>query len=521
MPSVTVPKQFFIDERVRLYPDWMSDFWREFGQNSRDAGASVIEFGVTPEGTGCICTVDDNGCGMSRAVLEDVYFALGRTTKTGAGSVGGFGRARILTCFSHKSYVINTGTSQVEGDGGHYDIYDAAHQPGCNVLVHVDDASAEQILAKLREYLSYCQFGDITVKVNGVAFTDWLYKRNKVRDLSFAAVHVNKSSDRKHRVVFRVNGQYMFSRYTDAAAQVVVEIHADKSREVLSATRGGLMAVYQEELDKFLAELSVDTRSALRPRADNSRMIRNSGGWLVSTAKREQAPVEQEPRREKVAHTPAENVTTREVVPSRNTVVGAAAFIGNAPSVEAEQSVPVEAGPRFLAPDLFNIYIKDETGDHKMKRIIDQYDPQNWVHTEQVLKGKTREYRKGIEHLKLLMAWKLCCEAAMDVLIERRGYDNIMWTAGWLFSPYSEAMHTVVDGVAHALLLNPVTAEGKRRYTLSRENVLELLALAAHEVAHVTVSLHNEEYANLLTDIQRRLDQNAVWRRIRTEVKGL
>ena len=105
----------------------------------------------------------------------------------------------------------------------------------------------------------------------------------------------------------------------------------------------------------------------------------------------------------------------------------------------------------------------------------------------------------------------------MDV----RGYDSVVWTAGWLFSPYAEAMRTTVDGAVHALLLNPVTADGKRRYTLSRDNVLELLALAAHEVAHVSVSLHNEEYANLLTNITRRLDQSAVWKRVRTEVKGI
>ena len=186
-----------------------------------------------------------------------------------------------------------------------------------------------------------------------------------------------------------------------------------------------------------------------------------------------------------------------------------------------EFGVPVDERPRFIAPDLFNVYIKDETGDHKMKRIIDQYDPKTWVHTEQVLKGKTRTYRKGADHLKLLLAWRICCEEAINVLMDVRGYDSVVWTAGWLFSPYAEAMRTTVDGEVHALLLNPVTSDGKKRYSLTRDAVFELLALAAHEVAHVSVSLHNEEYANLLTNITRRLDQSAVWKRVRTEVKGI
>jgi len=225
--------------------------------------------------------------------------------------------------------------------------------------------------------------------------------------------------------------------------------------------------------------------------------------------------------------TPAENVT---VVGEPNIVHGGGAVVfGSSPrggktqmlQERPEFAVPVEQRPRFIAPDLFNVYIKDETGDHKMKRIIDQYDPKNWIHTEQVLKGKTREYRKGMDHLKLLMAWRICCEEAINVLMEYRGYDSIVWTAGWLFSPYAEAMRTTVDGAVHALLLNPVTAEGKKRYSLTRDTVLELLALAAHEVAHVSVSLHNEEYANLMTALMRRLDQSVVWKRVRTEVKGL
>jgi hypothetical protein len=42
----------------------------------------------------------DDGTGMTRRTLEEVFFALGRTTKDGEDSIGGFGRARIILCFA-------------------------------------------------------------------------------------------------------------------------------------------------------------------------------------------------------------------------------------------------------------------------------------------------------------------------------------------------------------------------------------------------------------------------------------
>jgi hypothetical protein len=61
---------------------------------------------------------------MTYDVLDDVYFAIGHTTKTADdGSVGGFGRARLMTCFSQDRYSILTKDNFVVGEGGDFDIY--------------------------------------------------------------------------------------------------------------------------------------------------------------------------------------------------------------------------------------------------------------------------------------------------------------------------------------------------------------------------------------------------------------
>jgi Histidine kinase-, DNA gyrase B-, and HSP90-like ATPase len=106
MPTISLSSSFFTKE-LQAYSDWRSAFWRELVQNAVDSnGSTKIQITVRPEGEGCVVTFNDNGSGMTRDTLEHVYFVVGETTKSGAGSVGGFGRARVLTCFGHASWRI-------------------------------------------------------------------------------------------------------------------------------------------------------------------------------------------------------------------------------------------------------------------------------------------------------------------------------------------------------------------------------------------------------------------------------
>lgn len=134
LQEVRTPKEFFRSERDAFYSDWTIAFWREFFQNSVDAGAKSIAISLSTEKVRGSFNLDadseddvtrivfdDDGKGMGRATLNDVYFAIGKSTKGAEeGSVGGFGRARLMTCFSQKRYSILTGDSFVMGDGPQY-----------------------------------------------------------------------------------------------------------------------------------------------------------------------------------------------------------------------------------------------------------------------------------------------------------------------------------------------------------------------------------------------------------------
>jgi hypothetical protein len=135
--KVTIHKSFFKKERDGFYSDWFVAFWRELFQNSVDAGSENIRIYLDQkEGRGSFgdfrndppnvvrVVFSDDGRGMSYDVLDEVYFAIGNTTKTADdGSVGGFGRARLMTCFSQDRYSILTNDNFVVGEGGDFDIY--------------------------------------------------------------------------------------------------------------------------------------------------------------------------------------------------------------------------------------------------------------------------------------------------------------------------------------------------------------------------------------------------------------
>lgn len=135
--KVSTPKEFFISERDRFYSDWTLSFWREFFQNSVDAGAKRIDITVeTAEPRGSFddhapemdavtrIVFSDDGCGMSESVLNNVYFSIGATTKEGGDNIGGYGRARLMTCFANLRYSILTTDRFVMGDGADWVNFD-------------------------------------------------------------------------------------------------------------------------------------------------------------------------------------------------------------------------------------------------------------------------------------------------------------------------------------------------------------------------------------------------------------
>src|SRR3984893_9627450 len=135
MPAITLSPSFFKNE-LRAYSNWRIAFWRELFQNSVDAKASTVWINFdeaenenaggnasnTSTDRDLKITFEDDGPGMDRSTLEQTYFVVGETRKTGNGdtNIGGFGRARIITCFAHKNFEIHTQNWLCQGSGTQY-----------------------------------------------------------------------------------------------------------------------------------------------------------------------------------------------------------------------------------------------------------------------------------------------------------------------------------------------------------------------------------------------------------------
>ena len=119
MQQITVSPEFFKKERNN-YSNWKFAFCRELFQNSIDGKATHININTKSKDDGVIVTFDDNGVGFSSEVRDSVYFCLGKTNKGGVDDVGGFGKARIVVCFSQNNYQIISQDWRVTGEGGSY-----------------------------------------------------------------------------------------------------------------------------------------------------------------------------------------------------------------------------------------------------------------------------------------------------------------------------------------------------------------------------------------------------------------
>lgn len=477
MPQVQIGPDFFRQE-ARNYASISLAIVRELIQNAVDAKAKRIEIEIVSDDNGTALSFADNGTGMSREVLENVFFSLGATTKKGSDTTGGFGKARTLICLAQRSYEIRTRDMRVEGSGASYEIHSGLPEiAGCQFLIQVAwaelEISPEELLNAFRSYLSMCQL-NVQVTIEGQRCNDdWACRRQVARRLSCGTVHVNKTSGHRHRLLVRVSGMLMFVRYVNAPVQVILEIDPAQSREILLSNRDGLRTPYREELDRFVQEISTDTLSALRD--DNAVITRVLGGparTFVARSARSCA----EGSKDRLAQAEQQKVVD-------NTVRG------------SERTGNIAQSDPFLQGTV----IASRVTDPRLKRAVRLFHPENWgmVH--------------GGKRKQLLQQWIIACEWALDAYCQRTGIIEMEWRPGFVIDPDVQAGCQEYRDGTHALLINPVECQGGKDSNVG--NILfklrdwgshaRLLTLAAHEVTHCHVDcrLHGEAFSTLFTNI--------------------
>ena len=273
--KISIGKSFFTKE-LSGYSNWRWAFVRELIQNSLDAGSTRLDFSFQAIQTEDNRTtyrfiLHDNGCGMDATVLKDVYFCLGETTKQSDQTVGGFGRARILTCFAHERYRIDTQDQRVEGTGGEY-----RHEQqqnwvsGCRVEVDLDREftgyydETGRFREHVQSFFERSELKKLTVTWNGEPLA-WESKhvmprseKNRIivydRDQSPIGVlgftkkpKTLKDKNESGFMLIRSHGVLMFeSNYrVPYGYHCILELEPSRARSLLTSNRDGLRCDYE------------------------------------------------------------------------------------------------------------------------------------------------------------------------------------------------------------------------------------------------------------------------------------
>ena len=333
--QASIEKSFFRKERS-FYSNWMQSFWRELVQNSIDAGAKNIDINIYDESA--ISTFNqpkqqsdkstriefnDDGCGMSLDILENVYFKIGATSKNDESTIGGFGRARLITCFGAERYSIITRNNFVEGSGNLYEcstiedsiirkkeeieyyknIRDWNEVESHSILLHKlekqseikgthftvdfdpeenpgrwDNPTSERMQNELYNYLFRSQI-NCNIFINGTQFTERLSKGTHIRTITapnnefeIGKLHLLKSGHSKKfggELIFRIDGAPMLSRYIDGDMQAVFELNKENHRRVLTSNRDGFKEEFARPINSLIDEIVADNISALKDKTLN------------------------------------------------------------------------------------------------------------------------------------------------------------------------------------------------------------------------------------------------------------
>lgn len=553
------PKLFWQTRRLDGHRNWPFAFWRELFQNSVDAGAKEIDirmgteprigsFGRPSNGGSIIRVVfADDGVGMTEDTIRNVFLEPGRSTKSTGTSVGGFGTARTLLCFSQDRYEIHTNGLVVEGDGSEYILERAAEaaaragdptfrerslsfagRQGCVFVMDVDpeeteyswrNVSEDKLRQELFNFVDLSQLDLRAVRLNGGLLEGGLKKAAARTKLSapgcenFASVHTSQTDKArfKGRVIVRVKGLAMFHESVSSNdTQIILELDPARTKALLTDSRDDLKDGPSWALRSFVQDLTVNRREALHDKTGDKE-------WTLDG---ELGDARAEPE-------PLELVGSKPVPEVLETLAASSAVASKASPVVAVGIESVAGGgdgARVALPGLhdFHMHAENIKGNPVLETAARRWQPKYWRKKGESLAGRGRESHE------LLAAWTAACSHALGVigtlrpaLLSGRGY--IPFVPGFVISASRAdadgtthrlgGLHKILPDERHALLVNPIFDDGSIAYNLrqlrdgeGRFGLQRLVHVAIHEACHVMGRSHDERFANLLTAVSASLD---------------
>lgn len=496
---VELPSTYFKKGKLE-YNNWKLAWFREAIQNSHDAGATDIAFTIEKDENSAnlirvVCK--DNGKGMDIDTLTNTFLSLGGSKKD-EGATGGFGYAKVLLAFAHNNYKIETGNILLEGEGGSYRWTEVeGHTQGVNLEVFMsnEDTNIFDLTYALETICKNSSLDGVKITLNGKGiYVDKdpmpYHQETEIGSLKFKDRQGGYSST----LWVRMNGLAMFPQTMRNVGSTAFDGYLDlqgNSVEMLTSNRDSLSREKTEHLNEIFNSLAND-REKLKLACDID----------ITLNKKElsMSDLYDDLRGEIEAHAIASRMSPAELM---NTLLNAEdELAANSPFrhlrskiVKAQDKMlsKIESIPNKWYPQNFKVKYFDEMGR--------EGDSQK--HADLVSKSMSM-VRNG----KLAVAWK----AVIDTLLDSQAYRDQLYVekvGGHYFSNGNLIQTGFVYGSPEGL--NEVSRDEKRvsimiNPVLVQEKDLEvgdIIDIAHHELAHIRVDYHCEDFTMLETSLRR------------------
>ena len=467
MHAISIGPEFFAKAK-NDYANWQWAVAREFAQNCIDAPrCSEITVAISHDAGSntTLLVVKNDGAPMDKDVLIGKLLCLGGSGKNFAGTVGGFGKAKEVLYLCHQSYTIRTGTLRVHGTGANYDLEESLPGLyGTESTVVMPGNCVESLKAQFIRFATLAQWGG-DFHLCGKKVETALRKGSRRKDFTWGVVYTNNTLP--GTLLCRMGGIPMFIKPVRYKGMVLVELEGT-SADVLTANRDGLRFDQQYELDAFIAEIAVNTKSAFKDRKKKVEKVRFAGYKLQGCCEDEEAELGEA----------VKTVTPEFVQTALVKAVASATAKTTAPDAPVLTAKMIEA---VFRPEFF---LKSEIGG-KIP---------SWF-----LPGGFSDNSK-----RLITNW-------IGLLVELASITGLkkVFSIGFIFDPDCEGQYERENGedVVYVSPVDIVQKEGmprqlKVRWKFDAAGNWRLLALALHEFCHLEgYSSHDEDYAGRLTDL--------------------
>lgn len=447
------------------YSDWRFAWAREAGQNSLDAGATVIMVTTKVNDDGNTEVIwSDNGCGMSRDTLINKFMAIGGSEKPDGGT-GGFGVAKLILAFAQESYKIRTRDIEATGRGAGYNVKDGLPEyKGLTLSVVMKGDEVQYINGRIKRWVRFtttkCKF-----VLNGEELTTLrMHKPKLVTD--WCKVYTHKvDGHMSNRIRVRINQQYMFDIYTSVDAQITVDLNGTDSQQYLTSNRDGMNWTWRSKLEKLVEEL-YENPNAIKKVDEKVNLYSGTEGRVV--LKR--------------------GDVRKAALSATRPKVGTGS--ANDPSMDGIN--PTQPKQSVLAPSL-----RGKTEYKAVEELIDGFDVVVVSTTSKTIPNKWIPGHMNGACAKLLNRWVRVLQTCGMILGRTEEF-----TPGWVFDSECRAQWRNHPEYGHMILLNPVQileTKFKNHWTNKVGSFYEMVAVAVHELTHIDQANHNNGFARDIT----------------------